>query len=134
MPSTSRRAISEIWFPKNWVQVACALACCAWLFSPVAGVSADSAPKPEENHTHLVKIEAMKFSPDVVTVHPGDRIEFTNRDIVPHTATAVSAQGFDSGLLNNGQTWSYTPKDTGTVAYHCTYHPTMVGTIVVTPR
>ncbi len=79
-------------------------------------------------------IEAMRFSPEVVTVQPGDRIEFTNRDLVPHTATGVTGQRFDSGLMNSGQAWSYSPTAEGTTTYNCAYHPTMTGKIIVAPR
>jgi plastocyanin len=46
----------------------------------------------------IIEIKQLKFLPAVVTVHPGDKIQWTNNDIVPHTATTVD-KGFDSGSI-----------------------------------
>jgi plastocyanin len=51
---------------------------------------------------------------------------------VPHTVTA------DSGLFNSGQiqprsAFTFTFTTPGTYSYHCSNHPTMVGSIVVNP-
>ena len=40
---------------------------------------------------------------------------------------------FDSGLFGPGTAFSFTFPDTGTFAYHCSIHPTMVGTITIAP-
>lgn len=77
---------------------------------------------------HAVRIEGMRFVPETLTVHRGDRIVWTNRDLVPHT---VTQQAFDSHALAPQASWSYVAGKPGTYAYHCTSHPTMVGTLVV---
>jgi plastocyanin len=38
---------------------------------------------------------------------------------------------FDSGIMQTGQTFSYTFNNPGTFEYYCTLHPSMVGEIVV---
>jgi plastocyanin len=77
-----------------------------------------------------VVIENMQFNPAQVTVHPGDRIVWVNKDLFPHTVTAVD-KAFDSGSIASGASWSYVVRKKGDVAYSCTFHPTMKGTIRV---
>lgn len=72
------------------------------------------------------------FSPAAVSVPVGEAINWTNTGSLPHTATATSGASFDSGILGNGGTFSFTPTVAGTISYQCTIHPEMVGTITVT--
>jgi plastocyanin len=72
----------------------------------------------------------LDFSPRVVTVHPGDTVVWTNAGAIPHTVTSAAA-GFDSGLLQPGQTFAFTFTAPGAFAYVCTLHPGMAGTVVV---
>ncbi len=82
--------------------------------------------KPVE---HVVAMRGMAFEPARLTVAAGDRVRFTNEDIVPHTATAPGR--FDSGALAPSQSFSVTLSRKGDVAYGCTLHPMMVGAISV---
>jgi plastocyanin len=84
--------------------------------------------------THVVTIENLKYSPAVLTIHRGDRVQFRNQDIMPHTATAREASGFDSGLVKQGETWTVTPEREGVTHYVCSFHPVMEGTIIVERR
>jgi plastocyanin len=72
----------------------------------------------------------MKFVPERLEVAVGDRITWTNRDIVPHSVTA-KARGIESGDLAQGKSWSYVAKTPGEIAYICRLHPVMHGTVVV---
>ena len=38
--------------------------------------------------THYVVIEQMRFNPPTLTVQRGDRIQWVNKDLVAHTASA----------------------------------------------
>lgn len=71
------------------------------------------------------------FQPQTVTISAGESITWTNNGQSPHTATG---NGFNSGNLNPGQSYSHTFSAAGTFAYHCIYHQSqgMVGTIIVT--
>jgi plastocyanin len=74
----------------------------------------------------------MKFTPAVTNLRPGDKIEFKNQDLVPHTVTEKgSTPAFDSGAISMGSTWDFTATDAGTFNFRCTFHPTMEGSIVV---
>jgi plastocyanin len=96
------------------------------------GAFAADAPVPA---THVVVIEAMKFMPQTLEIHAGDRVTFQNRDLVPHTATTKPNQPlhFDSGLLKPGDSWTVTPDANGSIHYACTFHPVMEGAIIVRP-
>jgi MYXO-CTERM domain-containing protein len=78
-----------------------------------------------------VTIASFAFSPQTVTVAVGDSVTWTNNDGTGHTATADDGS-FDTGTIAGGASESATFTTAGTVAYHCTIHAAMTGTIVVT--
>lgn len=80
--------------------------------------------------THLVEIEDFAFAPATLTITAGDTVTWTNLDAIAHTATSTSG-AFDSGLLDQGESWSMTFTTPGTYDYLCTPHPSMTGRIVV---
>jgi len=77
-----------------------------------------------------VKLSGLRFEPQSLKVHVGDRIQWLNDDIVPHTATAKD-QSFDSGDIAAGQSWTFIARKAGTFDYACRYHPMMAGRLVV---
>jgi len=89
-----------------------------------------------------VTIQNFAFTPQTLTVRPGTTVTWTNKDSVPHTVTGTDGLGttagktgmFDSGNLNQGQTFSFTFGKAGTYYYECTIHASsasMHGKIVV---
>lgn len=52
---------------------------------------------------------------------------------VSHNITADDGSSFISGVLAPGATFQTTFGTTGTFPYHCSIHPTMRGTVTVTP-
>lgn len=104
----------------------------AWMvIAAVLAYGLGSAAQAADPVTHVVTIEGMKFSPNPVKVHPGEVVLFKNSDLVPHTVTEKASKAFDSGILNPAAEWKFTPKEKGTIAYKCTLHPGMEGSIVV---
>jgi plastocyanin len=97
------------------------------LFALVLIVPAAAAP---QETLHTITIDGVQFSPAELTVHPGDRIVWVNKDPFPHTATAANKQ-FDSGSIAVNGSWSYTVIKKGEIDYSCTFHPTMKGKIRV---
>lgn len=89
------------------------------------------AAEPVGPKTHIVRIESMKFTPNVISVRPGDTVEFLNTDLVPHTVTERSARAFDSGMISAKETWKLVAGEKGTLLYRCIYHPDMMGRIIV---
>lgn len=79
---------------------------------------------------HVVDVRQLRFEPAALTVAPGDTVVWINRDIVPHTVTALNAD-WGSGGLEKDATWQQVVTIDETVQYYCKYHPTMRGTIVV---
>jgi plastocyanin len=79
----------------------------------------------------VVHIRDDAFVPASLTVKAGDKVTFVNDDDDAHTATADDA-AWDSEGLNQGQKWTHAFMKAGKIAYHCTVHPMMHGTIVVT--
>lgn len=70
------------------------------------------------------------FEPEALTVELGTTIEWQWTGDAPHTVTDREGT-FDSGILESGSTWSYTPSEAGAIEYYCTLHPNMVATIEV---
>src|SRR5438874_13286079 len=76
-------------------------------------------------------ISDFKYTPGTVTVAVGESVTWTNEGPTGHSATADDGS-FDTGVLSKGTTGSHTFTKAGTYTFHCTPHPFMHGTIVVT--
>jgi LPXTG-motif cell wall-anchored protein len=85
-------------------------------------------PKARAAASASVTIRDFDFAPASVTVNVGDTVTWTNQGPTGHTATG---DGFDTGILNAGQSGSHTFDSAGTFSYICTPHPNMKGTVVV---
>lgn len=92
-------------------------------FAAVAVMAAGSQP--------AVQIADYAFKQPTITVAAGTTITWTNHDDDPHTVTADD-KSFDSKGLGNGDAWSHKFTKPGTYTYHCSAHPFMKGTVVVT--
>jgi plastocyanin len=82
--------------------------------------------------------QSLNFAPSTIKVVIGvnNTIVWSDQDSTPHHVVSVSvpsgASSFDSGVMNNGGTFSVTFSVAGTYQYHCAFHPGwMKGTIVV---
>jgi plastocyanin len=73
------------------------------------------------------------FAPATLTVTKGTRVEWSNASDAPHTVTSDSGTTLASSIISpSGGTFDFTFTQPGTYTYHCTVHPYMKGTIVVT--
>jgi plastocyanin len=79
---------------------------------------------------HHVVIDAMKFTPQVVQVKPGDTIVWENRDMFVHNVTSAAAK-VSSGDLAPGKSWRYVVRAGPSFDYLCTLHPVMKGRVDV---
>lgn len=80
---------------------------------------------------YTVVIDKMAFGALPAELHVGDTITWRNDDIFQHTATAAD-QSFDIDLpVKSAALMALTA--VGTWDFSCTYHPGMVGTLVVLP-
>jgi plastocyanin len=84
---------------------------------------------PHAPQTFQVEIRGMQFVPASLHVHPGDVVTWTNRDIVPHTATSSSGW-FDSKVIAPGDHWTYVIEQPVEMDYGCTMHPIMKGKLL----
>lgn len=80
--------------------------------------------------TYEVEIENYAYNPGGMHINPGDAIEWRNRDAVQHSATSDDGI-WDSGLLSENQTYTYTFSLAGVYPYHCSLHSFMMDTIFV---
>ena len=77
-----------------------------------------------------VTIDNFAFSPATLKVKVGQKVSWTNKQQgVAHTVTADGGT-FDHPMPS-GATFSFAFTKVGSFAYHCTIHPSMHGTIVV---
>lgn len=101
------------------------------LLAAAAALLLSSVPvAPARGATHAVAIVDFAFSPATLTITAGDTVVWTNEDPMIHTATSVNG-AFDSGDLEQGESYSLTFTTPGSYDYLCTPHPTMTGRIVV---
>jgi len=82
-----------------------------------------------------ISIVDNSFSPQTITIAPGETVTWTNNGTMQHTVTADDGS-YDSGSLNPGASFSHTFTSAGTFPYHCTFHGAaggvgMSGTIIV---
>ena len=80
--------------------------------------------------TTNVDIINFSFSPPNVAIANGDSVMWTQKDAIAHTSTSDTLL-WDSGVLGMNGTFSFTFNTTGTFPYHCTLHPFMTASVVV---
>lgn len=73
------------------------------------------------------------YSPNPVEVKVGETLTWINDNSNLHTATSNDGV-FNSDVLFEGQSFSYTFDKEGEYPYFCDIHPAMVGMVVVTER
>ena len=76
-----------------------------------------------------MEINNFMFMPTSLTVPVGTTVTWKFDDSTQHTVTADD-KSFSSRPTAGGQTFTHTFTTAGTVAYHCSIHPFMTGTIV----
>ncbi|HWV25404.1 MAG TPA: plastocyanin/azurin family copper-binding protein [Thermomicrobiales bacterium] len=95
--------------------------------------------------------DALRFSPEHLTIHTGQTVTWVNASAMPHSATddeslnpaadvhpefaqlPDGAEAWSSGILQPGDSWSYTFTVAGDYSYFCIPHALsgMLGTITV---
>jgi alcohol dehydrogenase (cytochrome c) len=111
-----------------------------WVFS-LKGTLGPAAAPPEPPQvvggpegggkvTTTPKIVDFEFQPGLVHIRPGTTLTWTNDGPTPHSTTSEDKL-WDSGLLQQGQTFSFKFDKPGTYRYFCTPHPFMRGRVLV---
>ena len=96
-----------------------------------AATTAPAGPPTTAPAAWQVSIDNFKFTPEVITVHPGQEVVWVNRDDVPHTVTAAKKSFVGSGALDTDEKFSHVFKAAGEYEYFCAVHPHMTGRVIV---
>lgn len=118
-----RDAVSRFSAQRILARAALAASLCATLAVPAFHARA-AAPAVD------VDITKFAFAPKEITVAPGTRVTWTNRDETPHTVTSGD-KSFGSKGLDTDDTFEHTFAGEGDFTYICTLHPFMTGVVHV---
>ena len=86
---------------------------------------------PAHAATIQITMENLVFSPAEASAKVGDTIEWINKDVFAHTATARNGD-FDVTMPPK-KTVTSVLKKAGTVEYYCRYHPNMKAVLTIEP-
>ncbi|OCK55860.1 cupredoxin domain-containing protein [Bradyrhizobium sp. LMTR 3] len=81
--------------------------------------------------TIQITIDNLVFAPAEVSAKVGDTIEWINKDVFAHTATARNGD-FDVATPPKKTVTSVLTK-AGSVEYYCRYHPNMKAVLTIAP-
>ena len=81
--------------------------------------------------TIQISMENLVVSPSETTAKVGDTVEWNNKDIFAHTATAKNGD-FDVTITPK-KSATLVLKKAGAVDYYCRFHPNMKATLVIAP-
>ena len=99
------------------------LAVVALLFSAIA--------VPAHAATIQITMQDLVVTPAEVSAKVGDTIEWINKDVFAHTATARNGD-FDVNIAPK-KTVTSVLKKPGTVEYYCRFHPNMKAVLTIAP-
>ena len=99
--------------------------------SPAAATSAPSTGVAPGGAAGAVQIKNFAFAPATITAAVGSSVTWTNGDTIDHTVTFDDTTVKSSDHISGGSTYQVTFTKAGTFTYHCSIHPTMLGTVTV---
>ena len=97
----------------------------------VAALISGAFAVPAEAATIQIVMDNLVVSPAEATAKVGDTIEWINKDVFAHTATARNGD-FDVDMPPKKTVISVLKK-AGTVEFYCRFHPHMKATLTITP-
>ena len=101
-----------------------------WFLPLVAGLAA-AISVSAHGATIQIEMENLVFSPAQGSAKVGDTVEWINKDVFAHTATARNGDWDVTLPPKKAATWVL--KKAGTVDYYCRFHPNMKATLIVAP-
>jgi plastocyanin len=102
-----------------------------WSRLTVAVLAFGALAIPAHAATIQIVMENLVIAPAEVSAKVGDTIEWVNKDVLAHTATANNGD-FDV-MLPPKQTATLVLKKAGSIDYYCRFHPNMKATLKVEP-
>jgi plastocyanin len=97
----------------------------------IAAIMLVSMAVPARAATIQISMQNLEISPAEVPAKVGDTIEWINKDVFAHTATAKNGD-FDVNLPAK-KSATFVVKKAGTVDYYCRYHPNMKAMLKIEP-
>ena len=88
-------------------------------------------PVSAQAETIQVTIQNLVNTPAEASAKVGDTVEWINKDVIAHTATAKN--GDWDVMIGPNKTGRVVLKKAGAVDYYCKFHPNMTGRLTVTP-
>jgi len=98
--------------------------CSAFVMPAIFATAAPPVPTVEVNITKFA------FAPKEITIAPGTKVFWTNRDETPHTVTS-NDKSFASKGLDTDDKFEHIFASEGDFSYICTVHPFMTGIVHV---
>jgi len=98
--------------------------CAAFVMPAIFAVAASPASVVD------LDITKFAFAPKEITIAPGTKIIWSNRDETPHTVTS-NDKSFASKGLDTDDKFEQTFASEGDFTYYCTLHPFMTGVVHV---
>ena len=98
---------------------------------PIAAALVLGASVSAQAATIQISMENLEIMPAQASARVGDTIEWSNKDVLAHTATARNGD-FDV-MLPPKKTGTLVVKKAGTFEYYCRFHPNMKATLTVAP-
>ena len=98
---------------------------------PVLGIAVLGMSVPAHAATIQISMQNLVIAPAAASAKVGDTIEWINKDILAHTATARNGD-WDVTLPPN-RTVKLVLKKAGTIDYYCRFNPNMKATLTVSP-
>ena len=86
---------------------------------------------PAQAATIQITITKLVFDQGTVEAKVGDTIEWINKDVIAHTATARN--GDWNVMIGPNKTARLVLKKAGSVDYYCRFHPNMKGKLSIAP-
>ena len=86
---------------------------------------------PAQAATIQITMENLVIAPAEASAKVGDTIEWINKDVLAHTATARN-DDFDITMPPKKTVTSVLKKG-GSIEYYCRYHPNMKATLTIAP-
>ncbi len=94
----------------------------------------ESESTPEEGAAseggeEAVTIDMFRFMPATIEIPVGTTVTWTNQELNPHSVVANEG-AFESEVLGDGESFTFTFEEAGSFPYICGLHPNMKGEVV----
>ena len=126
----------------RWLWSILALTAAGLLSLAACGGGTSSTPAPSQpsptptqiiSQVKIVEVNGKyAFDPATLAVKKGTQVLWTNISDAPHTVTSNTGAFQTPNTITEKQTFRFTFTTAGTFLYHCTVHPYMKATIIVT--